>query len=375
MIYVVVLLVIYMETIYNNTCGGGVGNRPLCRFFTELGVDLAINCTDSLKGPASKPPHYRCQIVPLVEVRTVAPSNSPQKRVNTQLTTSQIIELYDQCHDYIENMRLFPDRAKEGDLVPPEYRGPVDRYGRPLRSKDDQAIYAAGRKVQDSSDGKAARVLLWSRLGFDRPCALVAAYLIRKWGMTVQSAVDYVQERRVGTIISTPHLTALAEYSSVHTLGELLCQDCLSAQVVPLVRYTDTKDDGSEEFKAVRVSAPVGTGQEELCQRISAAYDTSPCKGRVGVDICTSFFFHRPMRNDSRTVLMDVHICGRSLSDSEIASVIDVFETSGVLGHINVLDLSKNRFSDAGTLALCNALEKIPRPELTVLNLSNNRLA
>jgi hypothetical protein len=345
----------------------------LGRFFLELGADIIINCTDNLKSPESKAPHYRCRTIPLVEERTVQPGDSPAKKTNISLSIPKVLELFDECFDHIEYCRLYPERAKESDLVPPEYRGPVDRYGRPLRSKEDQAIYAAGKKLaDDGSSGKAARLLLWSRLGFDRPCALTAAYLIRKWGMTVQAAVDHVSSMRIGTIISSHYLTALEQYSSIHTLGDMVCRDCLCSQSVPLVKYVETNSEGVEELKAVRVSAPNTPGQEELVRRIGVAYEASPLKGKIGVDMATSFFFHRPVKSD-RSILMNLKLAGRSLSDTEITQLIEVLEAAGVLGQITALDLSDNRIGDAGTVALCNALGRLPSPELTILNLRTNR--
>lgn len=344
------------------------------RFFLEIGADIIINCTDNLKSPESKPPHYRCRTIPLVEERTIQPGDSPTKKRHVSLSMTRVLELFDQCYDHIEYCRLYPERAKESDLVPPDYKGPVDRYGRPLRSKEDQAIYAAGKKLgDDGTSGKAARILLWSRLGFDRPCALVAAYLIRKWGMTLQAAVDFVSSNRIGTVISPHYMTALEEYSAIHTLGDMLCRDCICAQPVPLVKYLEKNNDGVDEFKAVRVSAPHTAYQEELCKRIGDVYATSPLKGKIGVDMATSFFFHRPLRGGNGSVLMNLKIAGRSLCDSEISNVVELLEAAGVLGHIYALDMSDNRFGDAGTIALCNALDKLPSTELSILNLRTNR--
>jgi hypothetical protein len=39
-----------------------------------------------------------------------------------------------------------PERLQEEDLRPPDYRGGLDRYGRPLRSKEEAALWKATNK-------------------------------------------------------------------------------------------------------------------------------------------------------------------------------------------------------------------------------------
>lgn len=76
------------------------------------------------------------------------------------------------------------------------------------------------------ADRRNLNILAWSRLGFDRPCAAAVAYLIRKWGMTLDYALDVVSVGRIGTNISPHYQEALEVYSLRHSLGDLLCSDC-----------------------------------------------------------------------------------------------------------------------------------------------------
>jgi hypothetical protein len=39
-----------------------------------------------------------------------------------------------------------PERLQEEDLTPPDYRGGLDRYGRPLRTKEEAALWKATNK-------------------------------------------------------------------------------------------------------------------------------------------------------------------------------------------------------------------------------------
>ena len=67
---------------------------------------------------------------------------------------------------------------------------------------------------QDNVRGKggpagAPRVLLWSRLGIDRPCAVAVAYLIRTWKLKLSTAMAEVKKGRYGMRLSEPYLQAL----------------------------------------------------------------------------------------------------------------------------------------------------------------------
>lgn len=46
---------------------------------------------------------------------------------------------------------LSPERLQEEDLTPPDYRGGLDRYGRPLRTKEEAALWKATNK--NKADG------------------------------------------------------------------------------------------------------------------------------------------------------------------------------------------------------------------------------
>ncbi len=80
-------------------------------------------------------------------------------------------------------------------------------------------------------------ILAWSRLGFDRPCAAAVAYLIRKWGLSLEYALDIVSVARIGTNISAHYLEALEVYSLRHTLGDLLCTECAVSGLTKKERF------------------------------------------------------------------------------------------------------------------------------------------
>ena len=48
---------------------------------------------------------------------------------------------------FLHCLLLFsPERLQEEDLRPPDYRGSLDRYGRPLRTKEEAALWKATMK-------------------------------------------------------------------------------------------------------------------------------------------------------------------------------------------------------------------------------------
>jgi Ran GTPase-activating protein (RanGAP) involved in mRNA processing and transport len=303
----------------------------------------------------------------------------------------EVLEWFDKCFDYIENVRLFPDRAREGDPAPHDWTGPIDRYGRPIRTKEEIAIATATRKLIDESEGRDKRVLLWSRLGFDRPCVLAAAYLVRRWGLSAESAVEYVKKGRKGAKISAHYMSALEAYSELHAIGELLCADCLCFQTVPLVTIispgdTETADKKKESY---RLALPKNDEQEAISLRITEAVTatTETLRSKLGIQPFGHFYCHRPSP-PSRTlaalglgragaefsVLLDVKINGKLLSDEETKAVVEVFQAAHILRQLQLIDLSNNQISCEGIIALCEALEQEETPELAILLLRNNRV-
>jgi hypothetical protein len=411
------------------------------RFFSDLGVDLIINCTANLKTPDSKPPHYRCATIPLPEEKvpvdeTRTPSISrgntaslfsrtnsaltrtnsmesiqsedtddqpPLSRMNsaalpTRLEQPEVLEWFEKCYDHIENVRLFPDRAREGDPAPHDWTGPVDRYGRPIRSKEEIAIATATRKLIDESEGRDKKVLLWSRLGFDRPCVLAAAYLVRRWGLSAESAVDFVKKGRKGTKISEHYLAALRAYSELHAIGELLCADCLCHQTVPLatvktISALPANGEGNQvvegetliRTEARRLPLPKNSVEEAISHRLQemVVSASDSLRSKLGTHPLAHFYCHRSFPpSHSLTAaagaefssLVDVKIRGQLLSDEEAVALVRVLKEAQLLRQLHLIDLSENSISCGGISALCEALdqEEAP-PELSLLLLRNNR--
>ena len=72
--------------------------------------------------------------------------------------------------------------------------------------------------------------MIHSSRGNLRPAVLVAAYLIRKFGLRKNEALDFVEGRRkafVGELrLTHGAIDALDEYEAEYALGRFFCDDC-----------------------------------------------------------------------------------------------------------------------------------------------------
>jgi Leucine-rich repeat (LRR) protein len=145
----------------------------------------------------------------------------------------RLLKLLERCSDWIETERINPALSDQGDPLPEKYRGPVDRYGRPKRD-DENAVKtknASQRKREGLEKRDPSRVLLWSKRGDNRACMVAAAYLIKRFGMNVHNALQIVAKNIPEMRITPGHMWALECFSQRHTLGLLLCEDCIENAV------------------------------------------------------------------------------------------------------------------------------------------------
>jgi hypothetical protein len=195
------------------------------------------------------PSQYFCITSIFDRTPDVNPTDFPSKE--------EILKTFSAVYDYIDWERLHSERAKESDIihmknkaVTGRYTGPVDKKGRtkipmvPVRTVstaltgnrfvDDENQRQRDMvevKLEPSMKGNGpippARVLIWSRLGHDRPCALAAAYLIKCWGINLDKALSSMQIVRGGLKISEPYLQALQSWEDLYAMGASYCEDCI----------------------------------------------------------------------------------------------------------------------------------------------------
>jgi hypothetical protein len=185
------------------------------RAIVRLGITLLFNCTSNMKGPTSQPPAFRCR---------EAPMKDQPKNNFTEEETAEYLDLFERVYDLMEAHRITPELAAKSDPVPKEYRGPTDKIGMPIKTAADLKVLR--RPKDDEKPVFPPRVLLWSRLGTDRPSALAAAYIIKHYGVTVDHALHIVKANRTNAAVSFPYMEVLKKWSARYTLGLLICIDC-----------------------------------------------------------------------------------------------------------------------------------------------------
>lgn len=317
-----------------------------------MGITLVVNCTEDMKNPLSKPPSFRCQAVPLPEKLTALPPS-----------LDDIFEKFEQAYDILENARIAYDRADEVDLAPPEYRGPIDKYGRPVRTKKELAILAASRKPKE--EASLCRVLLWSRLGTERPCVLVIAYLVRKWGMKLGAAVEFVSEARSNTKISHIYMTILEAYAKKYVLGELLCVDCLS--------YDSVSYAG-----AVTVPGPtaVRTSKEaEIFENLDYTMELHSLYDVFGPapSYCYINLIDNKVDNCSE---YDIQLTGLHLTHDQICQFFNILADLHILSKIHALTLCNVQLRSPTLKHICDLMLNASREGsvyLSHLDLRNNK--
>ena len=94
----------------------------------------------------------------------------------------------------------------------------------PIKTASDLKVLR--RPQDDEKPVFPPRILLWSRLGIDRPCTVAAAYIIKHYGVTVDHAVHIIKANRTNAAISAPYMEILKKWSARYTLGLLICIDC-----------------------------------------------------------------------------------------------------------------------------------------------------
>jgi hypothetical protein len=138
------------------------------------------------------------------------------------------LKLFERTSDWIEVERVNPEIVAQGDAPEPEYRGEVDRYGRPKKDSENsiKVKSASQRKKEGLEKKNPSRVLIWSKRGDNRSCAVAAAYFIKRFGVSVRYALELIKPSVPKMKITSGYMWALYQFSLKHTLGLLVCDDC-----------------------------------------------------------------------------------------------------------------------------------------------------
>lgn len=253
--------------------------------------------------------------------------------------------------------------------------------------------------MYDFIDRRNFNILAWSRLGYDRPCAAAVAYLIRKWGMSRDHALDIVSVARIGTNISSHYMEALDVYSIRHSLGDMLCTECTVSGLTKDERCVSVmlhafilhyivllslfvicfiNSSKNQHMKISGMENLLPEAENVIYNKILTASKSSPnysvVMGKV-LEIKSTFTLHRGYVNQPR--LMELRMPGRNFDCDDLVNMSEILVAAGVLPQLCLLDLSTNNIKCAGITALCNALCSACPPnecELSSLWLQHNRI-
>lgn len=363
----------------------------------ELRTTLIINCTKNLPGPQPRRGFFRCKTIALKE----------KPKGNTPVDLEGLFRMLDEAHDWIENERILPDNSALQDMPEPYYRGKTDKYGRKIDK--ELAPWPIVRGQQDPP-----RVLVWSKDGRDRPVLVVAAYLIKHYGISMELALDTIFKKRPGCSLSKAYEYALREWSKRYTIGEMLCVDCIDAAIDDAksnLQKMDQLNDGagliytalSDEMKASGNAALQALGDPSTYLRkvftgpVKKSTTTQPSKSNNANSI------NNNANSNSGAVsasvppavtakwaggLMDLLLNGRRLGDEGVATLFHALSVTGAAGHLRFIELRDNDIKQAGVFAIATALRGAEgeggdshssttaggEGELLLLDLSHNRI-
>ena len=345
----------------------------------ELAITLSINCTPNLKGALPQQPFFRCKVAALDE--------KPTEHVPSKGKLEEILLMFGSVYDYIENERCgFTAKADVKKI----YRGPTDKFGRPLQ-KDSSAVYPPAR---GEYEGKAPpqRILLWSRLGFDRACVMAASYFVKRWGLTAERALSIVESCRPGVQISRSYLYALKEWGKLYTLGTMYCMDCV------LVVEIDAQNESRDVVEGVKItkidSLLLGIQEKPSLIKKDSLQDPSIFIPQVfsrldytAEDMSTTQSNTNTLTNSVLVEnqfqhIYDLCLLGLRLGDSGITDLFSILFDVSLLHSLRVLNLGDNDITCQGISHLVDfivppAKNLLPYLDvyldLSVLILSNNR--
>lgn len=178
----------------------------------QMGFSMIINVAAELHNPSAKPPLYRCrEIRPSSDGLEEFPSDDGDDE--SQLSpafVSKVFKVFDQMFDWIEWERVAPERNVESDPKLPPYRGPTDELGRPTQEHNPLGLpqKTPAQRLAEMLNRPPSRTLVWSKQGLNRAPAVVAAYLIRQWGLSFDAAMKVItRNRELATGNQWPYLS------------------------------------------------------------------------------------------------------------------------------------------------------------------------
>jgi hypothetical protein len=346
---------------------------------SNLGITLLINVSGYTGLIKSHPPYFR--------VKELSSLREGFTEFN-QKQQMEHLELLEKVYDYIEHERLYSERNHSSDLAAvARGRGnKTDQYGLPLR--DDKPFR---RPDPEMGAFFAPRVLIYSKQGSNRSCFLVAAYLIKRYGMTVNSALTFIKGLRGIMEIEQGFISLLHIWAKKYALGFLICVDC-AKMVMRDPQQNNNNNNNEESQKPIIEISPEGVihlrprrtvekldAPDAPSQLASSALDidhslkelseilanmhSNPVnkikeeqkKDLFKIISVQSFitkwtinaFFDSPYSG-----LMDLNLSSQNLSDATISVLLQLMENLSLLHQIRMMDLSHNQIKSLSIRSL-----------------------
>ena len=347
---------------------------------------MSITCTYDISNPPDKPPKFRGNSAPLPE--TPLPAGDPAVDNNkapplpdgaptTACSIASVMNTFDRAYDFIELERIYNERAMESDVIEKTTkRGATDEFGRPVKSKYDLMDANASKREFLFLKQRPTRVLLWCKTGTDRSCAIAAAYLIRKFGVTLKYAMTLLNSKRKGVVIQPLFMSALEQYEKKHVLGELLCVDCIAGGLSPETNFQNPLFESilGQMGAALMTdsSAANDGGAESAWKKNMRSYLT------YNSDLVhpSRFTDNTPAHVRSQPLLLDLSIGGVNLRDAGLKLLVDAMISAGGAQYLRKIDLKNNGITCVG----CDHLDTLitgggrnKNDNLCFLDLSHNR--
>lgn len=221
-----------------------------------------------------------------------------------------------------------------------------------------------------------SKVLLWSRLGLERPCFLVVGYIIKRFCMNLERSLHIVKQIRAGTELSPIYMEALQEWSNMNAIGELLCIDCIDSakeiekkknekalnQEILAENYAKYKDYTKKYDGITSLGEP-----QTYIQRVYLGEDGERRNQEIIINPLTDRSF--------LTKIIDLSLNSKRLGDDNVRRIFNAIRKSGIGNHLRVINLRENGIKKDAMFSITDALAHISGGEpheLMYLDLSNN---
>lgn len=323
------------------------------RTVLDLGLTLLINFCTTHKNPPPVLPYFRCR-----EAGPSFPEN-PTEDFN-QETLDSMLEFLEKICDWIELERISPEKACKADPIPKPFRGNTNNVGIPILTEKPF------RKLKNGEKTFAPRVLLWSRLGVDRPCMVCCAYLIKHYGLKLPESIQIVSNHRRGTELSIPYLKVLEQWGKRYSLGTLYCMDCKMA-TLKLSDMAEVVGEGEHTKKAVMstlhmpkvqgieaIEASFAVFEKTMAGSFADKLEERPHE--IAVINKPSDYIEKitVTLNETSpwTGLIDLVLPNRNLSDVTIAHLFNELAANNLLRQLRIIDLHANQIKQLALRAM-----------------------